>query len=182
MFPASLTHKRINVMKKLLLKTGYIVKSSTITLALTTLCFALLLPATATGKTTSDYQPSAGKLDANAGRSKELYVAPDFRFDTFKSMTVDISIVDLNGEPVSGAIALISNIPEDVLDLYDQRLEQKALIGIVRSDQYGRVYQALELSSSVKRVLLELKIQSENNKVIIELDDTQYISHFFQVE
>jgi hypothetical protein len=97
-------------------------------------------------------------------------------------MTVDISVVDINGNPVAGAIALISNIPEEVLDLYDQRLEQKSLIGVVRSDEYGRVYQTLELSSSVKRVLLELNIQSENNKVIIELDNTEYISHFFQVE
>jgi hypothetical protein len=169
-------------MNKLLLNKRYILRSITIGLMLITMFLALFLPADANGNTLQDHQPMAGKLDTNAGRSKELYVEPEFRFDTFKLMTVDISVVDLNGNPVAGAIALISNIPEDVLDLYDQRLEQKSLIGVVRSDEYGRVYQTLELSSSVKRVLLELNIQSENNKVIIEVDNTEYISHFFQVE
>ena len=182
MFRQSLTHKRINVMNKSLLNTGYILRSSIIKLVLISLCLLIFLPTSAIGNTTQDHQPMAEKLDAKAGRSKELYVEPEFRFNTFKSMTVDISVVDLNGYPVSGAIALISNIPEDVLDLYDQRLEQKSLIGVVRSDESGHIYQQLELSSSVKRVLLELNIQSENNKVIIELDDTRYISHFFQVE
>jgi hypothetical protein len=167
-------------MNKSLLNTGYILRSSSIMLALISLC--LFSSSSASGNTRQDHQPMAEKLDAKAGRSKELYVEPEFRFNTFKSMTVDISVVDLNGYPVSGAIALISNIPEDVLDLYDQRLQQKSLIGVVRSDDSGHIYQNLELSSSVKRVLLELNIKSENNKVIIELDDTQYISHFFQVE
>jgi anti-anti-sigma regulatory factor len=167
-------------MNKSLLHKGSILRSTTIGFVLITLC--LVLPANTNGNTLGNHQPMAGKLDTNASRSKELYVEPEFRFDTFKSMTVDISVVDLNGNPVAGAIALISNIPKDVSDLYDQRLEQKSLIGIVRSDQYGRVYQTLELSSSVTRVLLELNIQSENNKVIIDIDDTQYISHFFQVE
>ena len=167
-------------MLKSLLNIGYILRSSSIMLALISLC--LFLPSSANGNTRQDNQPIAGKLDAKAGRSKELYVEPEFRFNTFKSMIVDISVVDLNGHPVPGAIALISNIPEDVLDLYDQRLQQKSLIGVVRSDESGLIYQKLELSSSVKRVLLELNIQSENNKVIIELDETQYISHFFQVE
>ena len=180
MFRQSLTHKRINVMNKSLLNTGYILRSSSIMIALISLC--LFSPSSASGNTRLDNQPMAEKLDTKAGRSKELYVEPEFRFNTFKSMTVDISVVDLNGYPVSGAIALISNIPEDVLDLYDQRLQQKSLIGVVRSDDSGHIYQNLELSSSVKRVLLELNIQSENNKVIIELDDTRYISHFFQVE
>jgi hypothetical protein len=167
-------------MNKSLLNTGYILRSSSIMLALISLC--LFSSSSASGNTRQDHQPMAEKLDAKAGRSKELYVEPEFRFNTFKSMTVDISVVDLNGYPVSGAIALISNIPEDVLDLYDQRFQQKSLIGVVRSDDSGHIYQNLELSSSVKRVLLELNIKSENNKVIIELDDTQYISHFFQVE
>ncbi|MFT5813519.1 MAG: hypothetical protein ACI9VT_001271 [Psychroserpens sp.] len=167
-------------MNKLLLNKGYILRPITIGLVLITLC--LVLPANTNGNTLQDHQPMAGKLDTNAGRSKELYVEPEFRFDTFKSMTVDISVVDLNGNPIAGAIALISNISEDVLDLYDQRLEQKSLIGVLRSDEYGHVYQTLELSSSVTRVLLELNIQSVNNKVIIEVDNRQYISHFFQVE
>ena len=167
-------------MNKSLLNTGYILRSSSIMIALISLC--LFSPSSASGNTRLDNQTMAEKLDTKSGRSKELYVEPEFRFNTFKSMTVDISVVDLNGYPVSGAIALISNIPEDVLDLYDQRLEQKSLIGVVRSDESGHIYQQLELSSSVKRVLLELNIQSENNKVIIELDNTRYISHFFQVE
>jgi hypothetical protein len=167
-------------MNNLLLNKRYISRQTTIGFVLITLF--LVLPADANENTLQNHQPMAVKLDTNAGRSKELYVEPEFRFDTFKLMTVDISVVDLNGNPVAGAIALISNIPKDVLDLYDQRLEQKSLIGVVRSDQYGRVYQTLELSSSVKRVLLELNIQSENNKVIIEVDNTEYISHFFQVE
>ena len=169
-------------MNKLLLNTGYIVRSITIKRALLVVCLVLFFPATATGNNTQGHQPDASKLDVNASRSKELYVEPEFGFDTFKSMTLDISVADINGNPVAGAIARILTIPADVLDLYDQRLEQKSLISVVRSDQVGRVYQVLELSNSVTRVLLELNIQSEHNKVIIELDDTQYISHFFQVE
>jgi len=167
-------------MNKSLLNIGYILRSSNIKLVLISLC--LVFSPNTTGNTTQNHQPMAEKLDVNAGRSKELYVEPEFRFDTFVTITVDISVVDSNGNPVADAIALISNIPEDALDLYDQRLEQKSLIGVVRSDASGLIYQTVELSNSVKRVLLELNIQSKNNKVIIELDDTRHISHFFQVK
>ena len=72
-------------MNKSLLNTGYILRSSSIMIALISLC--LFSPSSASGNTRLDNQPMAEKLDTKAGRSKELYVEPEFRFNTFKSMT-----------------------------------------------------------------------------------------------
>lgn len=144
---------------------------------LLTLFLALITSFFSTANTANDYQ-----LESKASNSKELYIDPAFAFATFKTMTVDVSVVDSDGNPISGGIALISDIPEDVLELSDQRLEQKSLISVVRTDDYGRIYQDVEVSNSVTKILLELNIQSQNNKIIVELDNAPYISHLFEVE
>jgi hypothetical protein len=152
------------------------------------ICFALKLSLTllvlvgGMANAADDYQLGEGQLNSKASNSRELNVAPHFTFETFRTMTIDITVVNSAGAPLSGVIALISDVPKDVTDLADQRLEKKALVSVVRTDDYGRVYQDIEVSNSISKILLELNIQSENNKVIIALNDKQHISHFFEID
>lgn len=129
-----------------------------------------------------DYQPDTTKLDSKAGSSAELYVEKEFNFETYKRVVLDLSVVDLAGNPVSGALLRVSVIDPDIVALTDERLSDKSLVKIARTDQFGRLYQNLELSNSILKVLLELDMHQENNKVIVELDESLHLQHVFSAE
>ena len=128
------------------------------------------------------YLPDAQKLNTKASQSKDLYVEPDFNFKTFNTYTLELFVSDQNEQPAQGVILRVFSTNDENIQSEDGVPAQKSLLGIVRTDQYGSVYQTIEISQSVKQVLLELNSQSPDNQVLIKLNDQEFISHSFTVD
>lgn len=131
---------------------------------------------------TESYQPDTQRLVTKAAQSKDLYVEPDFNFQTFSTYILELSVNDQNGQPASGVILRIFSTDAENVQSKDSLGAPKSLLGIVRTDQYGSVYQTIEISRSVKQILLELNTQSPDNQVLIKLAGQEYISHTFAVD
>lgn len=143
------------------------------------LALLLALPLADFANSTTSPSANLDKLDNKASRSTQLYVEPEFNFRTYQSILLDLSVVNTQSMPIHQALLSISAIPTEVNELSDERLVKKSLLGSVRTDGFGRVYQTLEISNSVSKVLIELNAQGVNNKVIIDLANTDHISHVF---
>lgn len=128
------------------------------------------------------YQPDIKKLTTKAAQSKNLYVEPDFNFQTFNTYTLELSVNDQDGQPASGVILRVFSSKDENVISENEVVSQKSLLAIVRTDQYGSVYQTIEIPKSIKQVLLELNSKSPDNQVLIELENQEYISHIFAVD
>lgn len=126
-----------------------------------------------------DFQPDLEKLAQQADSSSDLYVEQEFNFETFKTITMDVLVIDELGNPVDGAAMRVSVINAEIEVLTDERLQDKSLVKIARTDQFGRFYQQLELSNSVTKVLLELDNHQPGNKIIMTLDESLHLQHVF---
>jgi hypothetical protein len=146
------------------------------------LLLGLSVPLTGFTQESHNFSADMDKLETKAGKSRDLYVEADFDFQTFQSVTLDFLVLDAQQLPLDGALLSISLVPDDVVDASDQRLQKKSLLAFVRTDEFGRIYQPLELSNSVKKVLIELDIMRPDNKLIIDVTDTQHITHLFTSE
>jgi len=130
-------------------------------------------------ETNVDYTPDPNKLVTTATASSELYAEATFNFDSFKSVTFDISATDNLNQPLSAAMLLISVIDPDITALDDPRLQSKSLLTKVFTDTNGQIYVTLEMAQSVDKILLELNTLGLENDVIVSLDDTGVIRYNF---
>jgi hypothetical protein len=131
---------------------------------------------------TESFIPDRGKLATKANQSKDLYVEPDFNFQTFNTYTLELNVNDYEGQPLEGAILRIFSFDGENGKLEDIQPANMSMLGIVRADSYGSVYQTIEISQSVKHILLELHNKSANNQVVIKLAGKEYISHTFNLD
>lgn len=131
-------------------------------------------------ETSGDYSPDSDKLDLKAGTSTELYVEPAFNFDSFKSVSFDISVTDHLNQPVQDVMLSISVIDAEITSFDDPLLQDKSLLTKVFTDANGQIYVTLEMSRSVSKVLLELHILGVENDVIMPIDDSGIVIHHFQ--
>jgi len=135
---------------------------------------------TGSEETSVDYTPDPNKLVITAKASSELYAEATFNFDSFKSVTFDISATDNLSQPLSAAMLLISVIDPDITAFDDPRLQDKSLLTKVFTDANGQIYITLEMAQSVDKVLLELNTLGLENDVIVVLDDTSAITYNFE--
>jgi len=126
-----------------------------------------------------DYTPDPKKLQNTAKTSSELYVEETFNFDSFKSVTFDISASDSLDKPIIGAMLLVSVIDPEITAYDDPLIQDKSLLTKVFTDTNGQIYISLEMANSVDKILLELNALGLTNDVIIELDDTNVITYSF---
>ena len=127
-----------------------------------------------------DYTPEPSKLLTKAETSTELYVEPTFSFDSYKSVSFDVSVTDNLNQPVNGVMLSISFIDMDVIEFDDPRLQDKSLLTKVFTNANGQIYITLEMAQSVSKFLLELNTLGVENDVIVTLDDTGTIVHSFK--
>lgn len=144
------------------------------------ICLAVITVKVASA--TDNYLPDTVKLFTKATKSIDLYAEPDFNFQTFNTYTLELSVRDQAGQPAQGVILRVFSTDDKSVQSKDGLTAQRTLLGIVRTDQYGSVYQTIEISQSVKQVLLELNSQSPDNQFLIELAGLEYISHDFEVD
>jgi len=127
-----------------------------------------------------DYSPDSDKLVDKAETSTELYVEPEFNFDSYKSVSFDISVTDHLNQPVPDVMLSISVIDAQITSFDDPLLQDKSLLTKVFTDANGQIYVTLEMSRSVSKVLLELHTLGVENDVIKPVDDSGLVIHLFQ--
>lgn len=125
-----------------------------------------------------DYQPDKKRLDSKASRSTNLYVEPEFSFDTNKMITLDIQAIDDKGVPLGKHLVFISGreIHED--DSPDM-LPNYSLLGIELTDEAGNIYKQMEISSEIDE--LEIKVQAVGikDRINVNLSEVNHIQHIF---
>jgi len=136
-------------------------------------------PTTQPGEEVIDYSPDPTKLGTSADDSSELYVEENFNFDSFKSVTFDISASDSLDKPIIGAMLLVSVIDAEITAYDDPLIQDKSLLTKVFTDTNGQIYIRLEMANSVGKVLLELNALGLTNDVIIELGNANVITYSF---
>lgn len=125
------------------------------------------------------YQPDIALLSENAGSSNDLYVESGFRFENFRTFSVNITAADQEGSPIPSTIVKISSIASDITDLNDQRINERELLSLFKTDANGQLYQTLELPRNVTSVLLELDTIGVENAVILNIGELSSITHQF---
>jgi hypothetical protein len=165
---------------KIILSSALTKKANSLSRILCTALFCLL--AVCQVSVAEDYLPDSEKLVTKAAQSKDLYVEPDFNFQTFNTYTLELFVNDSNGQPLQGVLLRIFSTDAENVGSEESLAAQKSLLGIVKTDHHGSVYQTIEISGSIKQVLLQLNSQSPNNQVLIKLADQEYISHVFEVD
>lgn len=128
------------------------------------------------------YQADPVKKQTKAQKSGDLYVDPQFDFVTFQSVTLDIYVTDESGEPAEGIVVRLLSIEPDITESADPRIADASLLSISRTDQFGRVFQEVEISNSVEKVLLEMNANAQTNKAIFTLEDSHSLSFTFVSE
>lgn len=126
-----------------------------------------------------DYSPDESGLDTEANNSEQLYVQPDFTFDTHKVITLDISAVNNDGHALGNTLMFISVVDSDINELTDERLQQKALLTVARTNANGEVLREVETANTVTKLLIELNTVGIENEVLVTLADDNYVSYQF---
>ena len=121
---------------------------------------------------TVSYEPEATKLEQEASSSQELYVEPEFHFDTFKSLTLDLLVTDYEGQPMANTMIFVSAIEPGVTELDSPKLANKSLITVLKTDSSGAVYRQLEMSQTVTNLLFEINAIGTNNEFIQDISDS----------
>ena len=102
----------------------------------------------------SQYVPDESALSTKAATSDQLYVDPGFTFDTYKTISVDIAAIDSRGRPLANTLLFVSAIDSEITVYDDERLQQKALLTVTKTNADGRAQALIEAASSVSKVLL----------------------------
>lgn len=127
-----------------------------------------------------DYSPDAAALDNEANKSTQLYVEPDFTFDTHKVITLDISAIGANGQALIDTLVLVSVVDDDINAMDDERLQNKALLTVAKTDGSGSIYRKIEIASTENKLLIELNALGIENEVLIAIAEDNYVSHQFR--
>lgn len=115
----------------------------------------------------------------NASRSTEIDVSPDFKFRTFHSVTLDLSVSDNQGLGLEGEVIRVYAVEEGISSVSDPKLASRELILMTRTDAVGRVYLPFELSHGITNLMFEIGRHGVNNKVLYTYEGQEVISHNF---
>ncbi len=129
---------------------------------------------------TESYDPDASKQEQTADQTEDLYVEQNFEFNTYKVITIDIQATDDVGAALANTLLFISSLPAEMTELDDERMAEKSLISVFKTDSSGGVYTEVEVSSNVKNVLLELNTLGIENEVIVTLAEDNMVQHHFK--
>ena len=130
--------------------------------------------------TTESYDPDASKQEQTAENTDDLYVEQSFEFNTYKVITIDIQALDDDGAALANTLLFVSSLPEGVTELDDQRMAEKSLMSVFKTDSNGGIYGQLEISNNVNNVLLELNTLGIENEVMVTLAEDNMLQYQFK--
>ena len=130
--------------------------------------------------TTESYDPDASKQEQTAESTDDLYVEQSFEFNTYKVITIDIQALNDDGAALANTLLFVSSLPEGVTELDDQRMAEKSLMSVFKTDSNGGIYGQLEISNNVNNVLLELNTLGIENEVMVTLAEDNMLQYQFK--
>ncbi len=130
---------------------------------------------------TSISSVQAGDND-KAGKSKELQVAEEFNFTSYRKVRLDISAMDNQNKPIGNALVRVFVIDSDITELEDEGLQKKSLLTMARTDEAGWVEHEVEVPQNFKKLLLEIQNVEVEHKQIVILDEQDTIQVSFKRE
>ncbi|MBD3587089.1 hypothetical protein HHX48_15190 [Salinimonas sp. HHU 13199] len=127
-----------------------------------------------------NYTPDTAALDSEANKSTQLYVEPDFTFDTHKVITLDITATGANGQALANTMVLVSVVDNDIEAMDDEKLQNKALLTVAKTNSNGTIYRKVEIASIQKKLLIELNALGIENEVLVAIAEDNYVTHQFR--
>lgn len=126
-----------------------------------------------------DYEPDPEKLDNKAGNSKQLYIEPDFNFNSHRSVVIDLIALNDEGLPLAQQLIFVSGRAASE-DEASEEPPTYELLSIVVTDESGKVYSTLEVSDDINELSIESQILGVESAVVVDLNDTLTVNHTFQ--
>jgi len=124
------------------------------------------------------YEPDDNKLDTAAENSTDLYVAEDFDFDTYKTITIDFQMVDYEGNVLSDTLVFVSQIDNAITELDDpELLNNKSLLTVLKTDESGNIYKTIEVAQTVDNLLVEINTLGVDNEMIIAVPENLIVQN-----
>lgn len=124
---------------------------------------------TASVENTATYEPEIALLYTAAGSSTELYVEPQFNFDTHKTLNIEFQISDVEGKPLNNTMVFLSSIGDEVVALDDPNIANKSLLSVLKTDAAGNITKAIEVNQTVTNLLIEIDSLGIENEHIITI-------------
>lgn len=127
-----------------------------------------------------DYMPDSTKLATIAQSSADLYVEPNFNFNSHQKVIFNINVTNSEGDPMVNKVLSISSIPSEVEAYDDPRLQEKSLLAMATTDNDGQIYLTIEIPQNISNILLELNVVGIENDVIRLIDNSGVVMYHFQ--
>jgi len=132
---------------------------------------ALLSQSYAQAEETS-YQLPEQRLEQKAGRSTELYVDPAFNFQTQQQVTLDLLVLDSQGEPIANQLVFVAGSSVDG--------EAFSRLAILRTGETGALYQQLEIGSDIVDLEISVPALGIENRYQTGMQPGLVIQHTFE--
>jgi hypothetical protein len=125
------------------------------------------------------YEPSAELLTLEAERSTDIYVEETFNFNTYKTVTFDVSATKNDGTPLANTLLFVYAIPSEVQELAELKPEDKDLLFIVKTNSAGLALVTQEVNQNLDSLLLELQTIGIENQIVKKLTEQNLVLHHF---
>lgn len=111
----------------------------------------------------------------DARRSTELTVSPDFNFNSFKKVKLDIQTINDLNKPIPHTFVRIYGVSSSELLLEKEHISLSNLLSLARTNEAGWVIHEIELPHHVKKLLLVLDTVDINNKKLVTLTENSSV-------
>lgn len=116
-----------------------------------------------------------------ASSTKQLDISAEFRFETFKTTKLDLTVTDTNGDAIEGKLIRVFSVPLDAQSTNESDIDKRSTLLIARTDAFGRVYTDIQITNSTKQLLLVVDVVGTDNKVLKGFSGEETISNHFVV-
>lgn len=122
-----------------------------------------------------DYTPDSDKLALEAETSLDLFVETDFNFNSFREIGLDINVQSFEGKYIADSLVYISSLPDGIVELDDERMSERSLIAVTKTDGNGHSLVRFETPQVVNNLLIEIRSLGVNNKHIVDISEQDYL-------
>lgn len=119
---------------------------------------------------------------AHASNTKSLKIPSDFRFETFKTTKLDLSVFDANGNALEGKLVRVFSISDNSESVDENSAAQRSSILIARTDAFGRIYTDMQITNSTKQLLLVVDAVGSQNESYVDFNGEEIISRQFKLD
>lgn len=111
-------------------------------------------------------------LGVAASASGNLYVDPQFKFESTKQIELRIYANDASGQPLAGKRLDVYLVPDDVESLQSEDAQSLALLVTGFTDAAGEFYRSVEIPVTVGKIKLQLDAIGIESQALVTLGQT----------